>query len=115
MPSSAPSTARGGWPGTASTQAVALENSPGLRQNFQCPQRAASGSAGSSTASSSSFSASAVVNTPVRTRASGIRRSPAGPSATAFPPNAGSTETQSPAGSACTRLPPTVPRLRTAR
>ena len=37
-PSSAASTARGGWPGSASTQEVALENSPTLRHTSGVPR-----------------------------------------------------------------------------
>ena len=114
-PSSAASTARGAAPGTLSTQAVALENSPTLRQNFQCPQRALAGSTGTSTARKSSSAASAVSKMPVTKPESAMRLSPFGPSAMAVPPNAGSTATQSAAGSACARLPPIVPRLRTGR
>src|SRR5262249_48845250 len=64
-PSRAASTARGGLPGSTSTQAVALENSPTLRQNFQWPQRASTGSTGSSMKRSSSSAASAVSKMPL--------------------------------------------------
>ena len=114
-PSSAASTARGAAPGTASTQAVTFENSPILRQNFQCPQRATSGSTGTSMARSNSSEPSAVSKIPVTNPSSAMRRSPRGPSAIAVAPSAGITATQSAAGSACARLPPIVPRLRTGR
>src|SRR5436190_6929444 len=113
--SNAASTARGAFPGNARKQAVALENSPTFRQNFQCPQRASAGSTGTSTARNSSSAASSVSKMPLTNPADAIRRSPRGPRATAAPPRAGNTATQSAAGSACARLPPIVPRLRTGR
>ena len=76
------------------------------------PKEERGGAIGSSTSTSISSGASAVVSAPTKKSAASIQRSPRTDWARSRPPSASTIAGISDAGSACARLPPMVPRLR---